>query len=187
MQITCEPVYDQAVIQRIAGRYRTEIDALENVGFLKLYLVRELLEPYSVFRYPFILAAALAFREPIYIEKPYRLATYTPLLVCLETACIAMLMGKGVKYYTHFTDGTVLVSNNFETQQFRLPDVGYYKYGDRVPFETAHRLHQDRVREMIRSGKDLDHHLEYDDYVAMSQKEMIVYNAASQSPHEINP
>jgi len=144
MIVTCDPIYDATTIQRIAARYQTQIDRLEAVGFLKLYLVREMLEPYSVLRYPHIVAGALAYGEPLYIEPPLRIATYTPLLVCLETACIAMIMAKGVKYYTHFIDGTVLISNNFETEAYQRPDLGCYKFGDRIDFEAAHQLHQDR-------------------------------------------
>jgi hypothetical protein len=173
MEIRSEPIYDQATIDRIAARYDHEIIQLASVGFQALCIVRETLPPYSLFTMAALYINALSYREPIEVQHPFRLVTFVPLLVCHETGCIALIFGKGLKYYTIFLDGTTLISCNFTDGATVIkPEVGFYKYSDHVDFEQAHHLHQVRVLKLLREDKLLDHTLNFESYDHMSNSEL---------------
>lgn len=172
MNIKSEMVYDETIVDRIATRYAREIAQLESVGFQKLCIVKEKMTFLNPLYILLIYFYRLIANDPSHIEFPFQLVTYTPLLVCHETACVVMVCSLGVKYYTHFTDSTTLISNNFEAEGFQAPNLHCFKYCEKADLEETHLRHQDRTRSLLKEDRVLDHNIGYEEYLDMSNIEL---------------
>lgn len=96
---------------------------------------------------------------------------------CGRPSTIALPLGLGVKLYTGFTDGTLLVSASFASCLQPAVD-SVVKHASKVPLDEAWTLHQRRAEEMERQGKQILQALDFDRYVEMSRHEESASSAA---------
>jgi len=170
--VTYGEVQDVQVIDRVYARFAQEIATLEGLGFRKLCVASETFFPFSLILFSPIYLLARAYRHPTFLASPLRFGAYTPMMVSYETCVFAAPQPLGVKYYTRFMDGAVLVSANFIVSPVNDPDRGFFKYqDDKITMEQCHQCHQARIQDHIRADRWLDHDLQYDNLVRMSQFE----------------
>jgi hypothetical protein len=83
---------------------------------------------------------------------------------------IALPLGLGVKLYTGFTDGTLLVSASFDSCLQPSGDT-VVKYSSRLPLDEVWRQHQQHVAEAEAQGKQVRPAFNFERYAEMSRQE----------------
>src|SRR3974390_357317 len=96
---------------RVRTRYANEISVLEALGFRSLTFKLEARAPFSALSYLPVLPSMLRAKEVLAFPFPLRLALANVLFVHSDPPSIADCMGLGVKFYTSFSDGYLLISS----------------------------------------------------------------------------
>ena len=170
-------IVDPRLQERVCKRYSGEIAILQALGFEKLAYKLETLEPFSaVSRLPIVLLMR-AKGEVLTFPFPLRLACGHPLLVHSEPSSIADCMGMGVKFYTNFSDHSLLISSTLQSHIALQDDVLrtsslriVRNYPSRTP-EEAWLSHKRRTKEMEVQGKTFRNTSTFADYVDISRRE----------------
>lgn len=156
---------------RIRAGYARDIESLTKLGFRHLCFYIEQLKPFSViFRLPMLLLM-LAHREVITIESPLRISPSFVLLYHTDPPTIALPMGMGIKLYTGFTEGSILITCTFSNAGVHSPNPYIRRIETTKQLDEAWRLHQSNVREVERNGKFVLPLVLFNSYVDMSRRE----------------
>jgi hypothetical protein len=144
---------------------------LRRQGFHLLGYSQEALGPYSaIYQLP-ILLLTLPKREVLAFPAPLRLAVANVLLASEGPATIALCMGMGVKLYTGFDDGTVLISSTFQSHARPKPVSPIIKPPPSPGIEQAWRSHREAVDGLVAKGKAVQLDLSFQAYVSLSRRE----------------
>jgi hypothetical protein len=168
MKIHCEQIADPAITVRIAKRYETEIDILRRLQFQDFCYYNERLFPFSAVAYFIPLLLMRLYREVIQFRRPLRISTNHPLLIAPRHATYGLVMGMGVKFYTVFTDGTVLISANFHSREIHDDRRKVYKHATPGSIHTAWQSHQQLITALQGQEKTFDEPMHFDTYVRAS-------------------
>jgi hypothetical protein len=146
-------VTDPVIQSKVVARYGREIAGLRHQGFHHLAYALEALGPLSaIFQLP-VLLRALPEREVLVFPSPLRLAVANVLLARECPSTIALCMGMGVKLYTGFGDGTLLISSTFPSQAIPGPKSPIVKPPPSPSIEEAWRSHSAAVSHLEAEGK----------------------------------
>jgi hypothetical protein len=160
---------DPHIQTKVRARFRGDIETLAGLGFRELVFYREQFGLFSsVLSLPMSLLMLLKREvmrlEGLRINASFILMSHTdPPTVCVPLAL-------GVKMYTGFTDGFLLVSTNFPSG----PASGQsrvIKHSSKVPIAEAWATHQQSVRALEAQGKQIHRSVGFDYYVKVSQQE----------------
>lgn len=162
---------DPDVHSRIHARYARDIHSLTKLGFRHLCYYMEQLKPFSAILQLPMLILMFLYREVLTIQSPLRIAPGFALLYYTDPPAIALPMGMGVKLYTGFTDGSILLTCTFSNPGV-LKSTPYVRRIETANgLEEAWQLHQDNVRELERNGKVVLPHVSFNTYVELSRRE----------------
>ncbi|MGC2194086.1 MAG: M50 family metallopeptidase [Terriglobales bacterium] len=167
--------YTEATDPKLQARARisheSESAPLQALGFCHLAYCLEVLGPYSaILQFPLLLMMwrknrALAF------PSPFRIAVASVLLVHSRPDTIAACVGLGVKFYTGFSDGSLLISPTFQSRLLPRPGSSIIKTAPGGTVEETWLAHQQRIAEMEAQGKMVRNSRSFSDYVEMSRLE----------------
>jgi hypothetical protein len=155
---------------RGSGVVSRECDALAAQGFEELCVYSEELGAYSALLYLPMTLVMLFKREVLGGHGRFDAGGSYMLLRHRHPGTIALPLGLGVKLYTRFADGTLLVSASFASC-LRPAGDRVVKHASNVPLDEAWALHQRRVAEVERRGGQVLPALDFDGFVAMSRQE----------------
>ncbi|SRR6266403_1191519 len=172
-------ITDPRLQSRVGTRYSVEIAALQALGFRHLAFKLEARGPFSAVLYLPILRLMRRAREVLVFPFPLRLAAANVLFVHSGPPSIASCMGMGVKFYTNFSDRSLLISSTLQShvalqslgvqdptlQIIRTPPC-------RTP-EEAWLSHKRRTTEMEARGKTIGNTNSFADYVEISRREEV--------------
>jgi len=170
-------IMDPKLQGRLCKRYSGEIAILHALGFKTLAYKLETLEPFSAVSRLLIVLLMRTQGEVLTFPFPLRLACGHPLLVHSEPSSIADCMGMGVKFYTNFSDHSLLISSTLQSHIALQSDVVrtsnlqiVRNYPSRTP-EEAWVSHKRRTKEMEAQGKTICNTSTFADYVDISKRE----------------
>ena len=162
---------DPDVHSRIHARYARDIELLTRLRFRHLCYYMEQLQPFSaVFQLPMLLLMFLH-REVLTIQSPLRIAPGFILLYQTDPPTIALPMGMGIKMYTGFTEGSILITCTFSNIGVPSPSPYIRRIETTKGLDEAWRLHQSNVREVEMNGKVALPQVSFNSYVDMSRRE----------------
>lgn len=159
------------LMSRARVRFKDEMDILRRLGFIEFCCYTELLPQYSAITYALVFLMAKLNRELISIESPLRLTMSQPLLIHRDHGTYALVFGKGVKFYTIFTDETGLITTNFDSQLVQNMNLKVYKNIAPGSIEESWRAHVDETNGFLQKGKSIDETIRFENYVSLSQRE----------------
>lgn len=172
MATSYTPIYDASLQQRVRSRYQLEIAELETRGFRRWDYCLESLGPYSAIYKVAVLALAYVNKEVLVFPPPLQLAVATPILAHEDDPpTMAMCMGLGIKFYSLFADGTLLISPTF--QSHAVPREGS-RIIKPIPFSTIEgtwRSHRAQAAKIESHGVIARAIHSFSDYVEMSRIE----------------
>lgn len=156
---------------RIRARYASDIEALIRLGFRHLCYYMEQLQPFSaVFQLPMLFLMFLH-REVLTIRSPLRIAPGFILLYHTDPPTIALPMGMGIKLYTGFTEGSILITCSFSNTGVTSPSPYIRRIETTKGLDEAWQLHQSNIRDVESNGKVVLPQVSFNSYVDMSHRE----------------
>ena len=162
--------YDSNIQSRVRRRYSRDYSTLAAQGFDELCFYSERLGSFSAVRYLPMTLLMLFKGEVLGGHGRFDAGGSYLLMRHRHPWTIALLLGLGVKLYTGFTDGTVLISANFDSCLQPAGDT-VIKHASALPLDEIWRLHQRRVEDVKGRGKQIVQALDFDRYVEMSRRE----------------
>ena len=169
--IACVQQHDATIQSRVRRRYSRDCDALAAHGFEELCIYSEQLGAYAAFLYLPMTFLMMLKREVLGGHGRFDAGGSYMLMRHRRPSTIALPLGLGVKLYTAFTDGTLFVSASFASCLQPAGDGIVVKHASKLPLAEVWMLHQHRVEEMERQGKQVLQALDFDRYVEMSRQE----------------
>lgn len=170
-------ITDTRLQTRVRTRYAAEIAALQELGFRCLTFKQEARGPFSALLYLPLLPLMIRAKEVLVFPFPLRLAVANILFIHSDPPSIACCMGLGVKFYTNFSEGCLLISSTL-TSHVALQDPALQNAASKIlrtpPVSTVHQAwlsHKSRVTELEGIGKKLGSTGSFADYIDISNRE----------------
>jgi hypothetical protein len=158
-----------ALQRRVRKRYADDLRQLSSLGFSELLYYSEVLKtrPSS-----FVMMVLMAFRrEVIFWHKGLRFGAAYLLMTHDDPFTVALPMGMGVKLYTPFTDGSLLIAASFPSEALPYGGRNVEKHTDLTSIENAWRDHRERVARAVTGGKTPRRVSTFDEFVELSLQE----------------
>jgi hypothetical protein len=159
---------DHRIKSRLNERYHAEITALENLGFYHLAYCIEDHGPYSAIAQYRIIPLAFRHKEYLMIKWPFRLASANVLMASEDPPSIALCMGMGIKIYTAFSEGTVVISSTFFSSMVPREGAKIIRLPHQRSLQEAWSAHKAEVIKKSREVEYLTDVMTFGDYVLMS-------------------
>ena len=157
-------ITDPSIQSRIRNLHVSKIASLRDLGFQHFAFCLELLPPYSaISRLPLVL---MMFRKELVVfPKPARLGIANILLSHSSPSSIASITGLGIKFYSVFVDGTLLVSASYRSPLVPGPNSRIIKNPDCQNAKEAWLAHNRKAAELGARGLTLRSISSFADYV----------------------
>jgi hypothetical protein len=168
--ITCVEDVPPAIERRVRARYADQVDAMEQLGFHELCCYSELLGDYSLLLSLGNVIFMRMKREVLYRRRRLQAAAAFLLLRHTNPETIALPMGMGVKLYSGFADGTLVITANFVSTAVPRANTGVRKQAEVMSIPRAWQRHQERVATFRTNGAMLSAD-SFGVYIAMSRQE----------------
>ena len=166
---TYTEIAEPVLQQRVLSRYQRDTTSLQALGFRPLTVCLEALGPYSaILNFPMLLPMRRK-KEVLAFPRPYRLAVGNALLAHSDPSAIAMCMGMGIKIYTRFSDGSMLISYSFRSRHIPGSDPMIIRNAPGSTAEEVWLSHRQRVSELEAAGKTVRDASTFADYIEMSR------------------
>lgn len=154
--------------ERVRGRFASEIDILMRMGFRLQSFCGSTLPPLSAIIFLPVLLLMLAKREVVWVHGLLQLTAVGPVLMHRNEAAYAEVLALGVKYYTRFTDGIILVTASYENTP---PPVEEIQRQAVIGVGEAWEAHQSRVSKREEDGAQIDRSLSFEKFVDVISRE----------------
>jgi hypothetical protein len=170
-------IKDFRLQSRVRTRYASDIAALETLGFRHLAFKLETRAPFSALAYLPVLPLMRRAKEVLVLPFPLRLAAANVLFIHPEPSTIASCMGLGVKFYTNFSDHSLLISSTLlshaalQAPGIQNPNSQIVRTPPCRALEEAWLSHKSQIAEMKATGKKIGSTSSFADYVEISERE----------------
>jgi hypothetical protein len=155
---------------KIRQRYVNFTKELLALDFEEYTFLREMRFPLSAVVLLPLLVNNLWNREMLRIENPLRIVTYRPLLVHEDYASYGTMTVQGVRFYTRFADGGMLVTTNYGYGTHTRPEKGYFRYNlVNATVERTWNSHCYYMKRLESAGRLVSEPLSFKDYVLLSR------------------
>ena len=160
-------IKDANIQARVRARHSSKILSLQALGFQHFAYRLEALPAYSAFsRFPLIL---MMFRKAVLVfPKPARLGIANVLLPHISPNSLAECAGLGIKLYSVFSDGTLLISTNYRSPLVPTPNSQIIKNPHCESVDEAWSKHKHKVEELQAQGLTPRHLTSFADYVGIT-------------------
>ncbi len=168
---TYSQLKDPETQTRLNQRYQSEIAGLKRLGFHFLAYCLEDHGPYSALKHPLISLFAMSKSEIMKFKWPFRVALANVLMAAENPPTIALCMGLGVKFYTPYQNGTVLITSNFHSGMSFGPDSRIIRNAQISSLDEAWEEHRRMALELSGQVEFLSDRMVFGDYVMLSALE----------------
>jgi Zn-dependent protease len=164
-------ITDPNVQSRVRTLHASKITSLQNLGFQHFAFCLELLPPYSaISKFPLVL---MMFRKEVLLFlKPARFGIANILLSHSSPSSIAGTTGLGIKFYSVFSDGTLLISSNYRSPLVPSPNSRIIKNPHCQTTEEAWLAHKQKAAELGAQGLTLRSLSSFADYVEIEKMKL---------------
>lgn len=164
-------ITDPNVQSRVRTLHASKIASLQNLGFQHFAFCLESLPPYSaISKFPIVL---MMFRKEVLVfPKPARLGIANILLGYSSPSSIATTTGLGIKFYSVFIDGTLLISSTYRSPLVPSPDSRIIKNPHSQTAEEAWLAHKQKAAELGAQSLTLRSLSSFADYVEIEKMKL---------------
>jgi Zn-dependent protease len=161
-------ISDPSVQSRVCTLHSSKIAALKAMGFQNFAFSLELLPPFSaISKLPIVL---MMFRKEVLVfPKPARLGVANILLSHSSPSAIATTTGLGIKFYSLFNDGTLLISSTYRSPLVPGSGSRVTKNPHVENAEDAWLVHRQKAAELESQGISLRSFSSFSDYVEIER------------------
>jgi hypothetical protein len=166
-----QAIADHRLEAKVRERYSREVASLEAQGFRYLASCLESQGRFSaLWQFP-VLLLTLPKKEILVFPPPLRLAVANALLWRNDPPAIALCMGMGVKLYSSFGDGTLLITSTFQSRAVPIPGSSIIKPPGSANIDEAWAAHVASVKNLEESKGAARNLSSFEDYVRLSHQE----------------
>ena len=174
MPITYQQTTDLDIHDRVRRKHEVIIDELKLLNFQEFYFYGETVgalgfSPWGLAGFLGVLVAL--FKEVTRVERNLDVTLFNVLMGSRAYATYAGPFGLGVKFYTGFTDGTCVITANFESPAIHDEQEGLYKFALPQSVASAWSMHKDRVNILCADGKQKNEPLSFAGFLKLAQHE----------------
>jgi Zn-dependent protease len=164
-------ITDPDVESRVRTRHASKIASLQNLGFQHFAFCLESLPPYSaISKFPLVLLTLG--KEVLIFPKPARLGVANILLSHTSPSSIATITALGIKFYSVFLDGTLLVSSSYRSPLVPSSNSRIIKNPDCQTADDAWLAHKQKAAELEAHGLTLRSLSSFADYVEVEKMKL---------------
>jgi Zn-dependent protease len=162
---------DPDIQSRVRARHGSKIATLEALGFQHFAYRLEVYPPYSaISKFPII--PLIFTKEVLVFSKPARLAFAGVLLTHSTPSSIADILGLGVRYFSVFSDGTLLISSSYPTALSPGPNSRIIKNPHCQSAEEAWQAHKQKAAELGAQGLTVRNLRLFTDYLEIEKMKL---------------
>lgn len=164
-------ITDPDIQSRVRTLHASKIASLQALGFQHFAFCLECLPPYSaISRFPIVL---MMFRKEVLVfPSPARFGVANILLSQSNPSSIASITGLGIKFYSVFSDGTLLASSSYRSPLVPGPDSRIVKNRECQTAEEAWLAHQQKAAELTQRGLTVRSLSSFADYVEIEKMKL---------------
>jgi hypothetical protein len=152
----CVQIASSTLERRLQSRYRTEFSQLAQVGFKPIFIFGESTSLYRLaLIYPIVLYTIMLLNRETAIVKGSRIVFGYPVLNSDDGKTYVYLMQLGLKFYTRFEDGSILLTKSFGGTAKFSPNVIFQRLCD-ASIHDVWTEHNNRVQQLESEGKRAD-------------------------------
>jgi hypothetical protein len=174
MPIQYQQTTDTEIQDRVRQKRWTAIEELEKLHFKEYSFFGETVQAlgFSNMGLAGFLGTLVALPfEVIKVDKNLDVTAFNAVLASREDATYAAPFGLWVKFYTSFTDGTCVISANFDTPIINDEKEKLYKSATRQTITSAWLNHKTWVDRLCQEGKQRVEHLSFAGFLQLTQRE----------------
>ena len=168
-------INDPSIQSRVRARHNAKIASLQALGFQQFAYPLEALPPYSaISKFPVILM--MWSKEVLVFPKPARLGIANILLSHSSPSALAAVLGLGIKFYSVFSDGTLLISSTYRSPLGTGPKGRIVKNPHCQTVGDAWLAHKQKAAELAAKGVTVRNLSSFSDYLEIEKMklEMVV-------------
>jgi hypothetical protein len=174
MPIRYQQTTDREIHDKVRRKHLSAIRELKDLGFEEYSFFGETVgalgfNPLGLTGFLGVLVSL--FNEVSRVEGNLDVTIFNVVMASREYATYAGPFGLGVKFYTGFTDGTFLISANFDTPAIHDDKERVYKFAKAETVTSTWLSHKARVEKLCAQGKQKVEHLSFADYLQLMQRE----------------
>ena len=174
MPITYQQTADKEIHDQVRRKHSVNIHELKRLNFEEYYFFGENVQAlgFSPLGLAGFLGTIVAlFNEVAKIEGDLSVSVFNLVMASREHAAYACPFGLGVKFYTSFTDGTCVISANFDSPVIDDGREKLYKFALPQSIEATWNNHRILAEKLCAEGKQKTEHLSFADYLRLAQRE----------------
>ena len=168
-----QPTTDKEIQDRVRAKYRGSIGQIKMLNFEEFCFFNESVKALGLSNGllgPLGVLGALP-NEVMRVGKDLSVSLFFLLLVSREYDTYVSSFALGTKFYTSFTDGTCVITANFDSPKINDDGEKLYKFAQPCSIAAAWKYHQAWVNELTASGKQRNYHLSFDEFARLARKE----------------
>ena len=174
MPITYDQTADKEIHDRVRQKHAVIINELKALNFQEFYFFGETVgalgfSPLGCSGFVGMLVAL--FKEVTKIERNLGITLFNVVMGSRDYATYAGPFGLGVKFYTGFTDGTGVITANFETPAFQDDQEKLYKFASAQSVAAAWSVHKNWVDKLCSEGKEKSEPLSFAGFLKLAKRE----------------
>lgn len=174
MPIKYQQTTDKEIHDQVRKKHLTEIRELKHLNFEEYSFFGETVQalgfnPLGLSGFLGVLIAL--FKEVTDVDHSLNVTIFNVVLASREYAAYAAPFGLGVKFYTSFTDGTCVVTANFNSPAIADDREKLYKYAVTQTIVSAWLHHKKWVDTLCQQGKQKIDHLSFADFLQLTERE----------------
>jgi hypothetical protein len=176
MPITYQQTADREIHDRVRNKHWLAINELKRLNFEEFYFFGETVgalgfSPLGLSGFFGMLIAL--FNEVAKIESNLSVSVFNVVMASKEYATYACPFGLGVKFYTGFTDGTSVISANFESPAINDEKEKLYKFAAPQTLVSTWLDHKKWVDKLCLEGKQKMDHLSFAGYLHLAHQRLV--------------
>jgi hypothetical protein len=164
---------DKDIQDRVRSKYRGSIGQLKMLNFEEFCFFSESVKALGLSNGlfgPLGVNGALP-NEVMRVERDLSVNLFFLVLVSREYDTYVSPFALGTKFYTSFTDGTCVITANFDSPKINDDGEKLYKFAQPCSISAAWKSHQSWVNKLTASGKQRNYHLAFDDFARLARRE----------------
>ena len=164
---------DKDIQDPVRSKYRGSIGQLKMLNFEEFCFFTESVKALGLSNGllgPLGVLGALP-NEVMRVERDLSVNLFFLLLVSREYDTYVSSFALGTKFYTSFTDGTCVITANFDSPKINDNGEKLYKFAQPCSISSAWKYHQAWVNRLASSGKQRNYHLSFDEFARLARKE----------------
>lgn len=174
MPIKYHQTMDKEILDRVRNRHQLALQALKGLNFDEYGFFGETVQAmgFSPLGVSGFLGTLFAiFNEVSKVEWNLNVTVFNVVMASRDDAAYAAPFGLGVKFYTSFTDGTCVISANFESPPIRDDQQKLHKFAASQTVDAAWLSHKKQVDVFCMGGKQKIDHLSFAGFLQLTQRE----------------